>query len=357
MSPITPHDADRPKNRLATVDQHDHLVGFYDSEAFLTDSIVRFIAPGLVAGERAVVVATLAHREEIVAGLTAQGFAVAELTERGDLLLVDATELLSRLMVNGLLDRARFHELVGGLLDRAHAEGRTLRIFGEMVALLWEEGNVAGVLALESMWNELLRSQPVALFCAYPMRAFDREESEAAFHEVCDAHTVVLPSERYSDLSGADQRSRAVAVLQHEAIVGINERIALRQTLHQQEVQLQRLRALDRLRSRLVASLAQAPDTAGTGWTQGGVDTVRKTACRQVRTVLGALDCTFSPGAEVDGQPPGDVAHVGVAVSDGRVVHGVLRVQLTPDRHLDDDERFFLQEVADTLAVAFTAAG
>jgi hypothetical protein len=319
------------------------------------ESVVRFVVPGLRADERALVVATADHLAQVEAALLAQGFATAALCERGDLVLVDADEVLSDLLVDGMPDRQRFAALVERSVGAAWDDGRRIRVFGEMVALLWDQGNVAAVLELESLWNELLKTQPFALFCAYPMRAFGREEDEAAFHDVCDAHSVVLPSERYSHLEDPDQRSRAVAILQHEAIVGINERIALRQALHQRDVELERLRALDRLRARLVSVLtpdSPAADPAGRrSRAARAVDTVGKTACRQVSGVLG-VKCSFVEGLPDDA--PDVVANVvRVPVTDGNVTHGVLRVDLPPSRILDDDELTFLRAAAGTMAAAF----
>ena len=48
------------------------------------------------------------------------------------------------------------------------AGDRPLHAYGEMVALLWERGEVAAALELESMWNAVIAGRPVRLLCAYP---------------------------------------------------------------------------------------------------------------------------------------------------------------------------------------------
>jgi hypothetical protein len=334
------------------------------------ESVVRFLAPGLAADEAVVGVLTAPHLAQLEAALADAGFAVDDLRARGRLHLFDAGELLPHLLVDGQLDPERFRTSVGRMVVALTDGGAPLRVFGEMVALLWDQGNLQAVLDLEGLWNELLETRPFPLYCAYPMRAFDREETEAAFHEMCGAHTVVLPSERISELPTADARSRAIAVLQHEAIIGINERVALRQSLEEQEAELRRLRALDRLRIALLALQSPPPRTAAPARGRGrgplDLEAFVKTACRQVRAVLGAHRCTFAPATvgEVapvgSGAPAGSVApvggegrHITVPVTDGAASHGVLEVELPPERFLDHDEQWFLEAVVATMAVGF----
>jgi hypothetical protein len=61
-----------------------------------------------------------------------------------------------------------------------------------MVAVLWNEGNIAAAIALEDLWNDLAASYPFSLFCAYPMRAFDRDGSNDGFRTICGQHSRVL---------------------------------------------------------------------------------------------------------------------------------------------------------------------
>lgn len=348
--------------RLAVADYDEHLVGFYDGEAYLTESIVDFIRPGFAAGDLVVTIVTAAHGRRLRAALLKDGCAVDELLDRGQLCILDADEMIHQLLVDGMPDPRRFRALVGGLMDTWIAAGRSARVCGEMVARLWEAGNVPGMLALEELWNEFLPTRPVALFCPYPMRAFGREESEAAFHKVCDAHNVVLPSELYTEIPEADQRHRAVAVLQHEAVIGINERVALRQALHQREAELRQLRALDRLRARLVEVLVSAPTDPGSvrhgDREEEAVRALQKTALRQVRTVLDAVSCTFvtqTSASDLDDDTPSAVERHVVPVRVGATIHGVLSVEMPADRRLDDHELRFLHAVAGTLAAAMSA--
>ena len=195
---------------------HEHLVGFYEAEEFLVDTVSGFVGPALHDGDAAIVVATATHRSAFDAALHASGVDVAAAVAADRYLAFDAAELLATFMVGGAPDAGRFRDTIGGVIERAGAAGRRVRIYGEMAALLWDAGDVASAIALEDLWNDLAAAHEFALLCAYPMRAFEDEASAAAFKRICEQHTTVIPSEGYSLLGGADEQQRAVARLQQE---------------------------------------------------------------------------------------------------------------------------------------------
>ena len=93
-------------------------------------------------------------------------------------------------MVDGTPDPARFRENVVGLLERVSDAGREVRVYGEMVALLWEAGHVSSTIALEDLWNELVAEFGFSLFCGYPISGFD-VQSRSAFEHICGQHSAV----------------------------------------------------------------------------------------------------------------------------------------------------------------------
>jgi signal transduction histidine kinase len=107
----------------------------------------------------------------------------------------------------------------GALSEYARAaEGRRrVRIFGEMVALLALEGNHAAAVRLEELWNDLQQTHAYALFCAFPLECLAGEEHAAVLGYVCAAHARVIPAKSYTALPTADDRLRAIAVLQQKA--------------------------------------------------------------------------------------------------------------------------------------------
>lgn len=244
-------------SHLANASQaHDHLVEFYESDRFLVDTIVNFLAPALAADDAAIVVATDAHRLQVQTAFATAGVDVERAAWGSRLVLLDADEMLAAFMVDDRPDPDRFREVVGGVIDAATAGGRKARIFGEMVAVLWEAGNVQGAIALEDLWNDLLGSRSFGLLCGYPASAFARPEDTPGFHAVCARHAAVIPTESYWSLTDADDRLRAVAMLQQQQRAGANERAAMRDKQQELESALERLREADRIRNEFVAMVA-----------------------------------------------------------------------------------------------------
>ena len=223
------HSADAPPPALRRCG-HEHLVEFYDTEAFLVETVRDFVGPALHDGDTAVIVATAAHRSAFEAALGAMGVDVSAAVASERYLAFDAGDLLARFMVGGTPDAQRFRDTIGGVLEQAAVGGRGVRIYGEMVALLWDAGDVSSAIALEDLWNELATVHPFALLCAYPMRAFE-DEASAVFARICDQHSTVIPSESYSLLHGADEQQRTVARLQQEIVALRAELASLRATL------------------------------------------------------------------------------------------------------------------------------
>lgn len=203
------------------IDDHGHLVQFYENDDFLVEAVRDFIFAGFERGEAAVIVATKEHRVAIDELLETTDADLQKLRNEGRYILLDASEALSRFMVDGEPEPALFSAAIGSQVAHAAQGGKGVRIFGEMVALLWDEGNVPAALRLEELWNELAQAHPFSLLCAYPMAGFG---DAAAFRNVCARHTRVIPTESFTGLDNTDDRMRAVTELQQQATAGAQER-------------------------------------------------------------------------------------------------------------------------------------
>lgn len=246
--------ADPVQQRLrGAADPREHLVGFYETDAFLVESVVEFLATGLDAGDAAVVVATTAHGRQLEEALTRRGTALPDAGEGDQLIVLDAAELVAALMVEDTPDPERFQALLGPVVERATQGGRRVRVFGEMAALLWEDGRVLAACALENLWNELAADRAFGMLCMYPTSAVNSEDRTLAFLTVCEQHAGVIPSEDYSTLPSLDDRLRRVALLQQEATAAHHDRLALRRKQEELEEALERLRELDRVRNEVLS--------------------------------------------------------------------------------------------------------
>jgi signal transduction histidine kinase/ActR/RegA family two-component response regulator len=196
----------------------EHFVQFYESDEFLLNSLSGYVHQALNTGEAAIVVATEAHRLGLEARLLEAGLDVAAAVASGQYIALDAAATLEKFMVDDAPEPGRFVEAMESVIGRAAGDGQHLRVFGEMVALLWAEGNFDGAIRLEELWNDLLkRIHSFSLFCAYPMNGFGREELAGQLGNVCSGHSRVIPAESYTGLTDADARLRAITLLQQKA--------------------------------------------------------------------------------------------------------------------------------------------
>ena len=189
---------------LSTPTRPSHIVQFYEEESFLVATVADFLAAGLSIGEPAIVVATKAHREAFIRRLRLEGLDPEHMADAEQLVWLDANEALAGIIVDSLPDRQRFDATIGQMVERTstlHA-GAVLRMYGEMVDLLWTRGNTEGAIRLEELWNGLAVQHDFSLLCAYSMGHFYKESDAEQLRAVCGQHTHSLPVDR--DTSAAD---------------------------------------------------------------------------------------------------------------------------------------------------------
>jgi signal transduction histidine kinase/ActR/RegA family two-component response regulator len=390
------HDAapadDAPVSHWSGASEPDHFVQFYEADAFLISSLAGFVGAGLEEGDACIVVATGAHRDALDGRLRADGFDLEAARASGQYVAPDASELLSEFMLGGQPDAGRFSEVIGGLVACATKGGRRgrVRIFGEMVALLWAEANYDAAIRLEELWNELHKAHPFTLFCAYPMQGFGGDATRACgFGDVCTAHARVIPAESYSSITDADARLRTIIELQQKARTletEIVERREVEERLRAALVREQAARAdaeqANRLKDEFLATAShelRTPLTAILGWShmlrqgkldkQGAaraVETIERNARSQAQLVEDILDVS----RVITGKLRLDIAPVDVAPVINAAIDSVqlaadaknIQLSVTFDpaaRHVSGDAGRLQQVVWNLLsnAVKFTPAG
>jgi hypothetical protein len=169
-----------------------HYVHFHDTDADLVENLCRFLVPAMRPKHAAIIVATKEHLAALKERAPAFGLDLEAAGASGQFVSLDAHELLARFMVDGLPDNTRFHVIVQGLMKSVAEEHPFLHVYGEMVALLWAEGNEKGTHLLEELWNNLGRMRPFSLLCGYPRSAFSSPEQADVLARVCNAHSHVF---------------------------------------------------------------------------------------------------------------------------------------------------------------------
>jgi hypothetical protein len=170
----------------------DHAVQVYRDDGLFLDALEGFVGNGLRLDERVIVVATAGHVHELEKRLRAGGIDVDRLRWQNRYFALLAEESLRNFMVNGWPDEVRFAEFVLGLVGRASGNSRKVRVYGEMVAVLWNRGLYAATLRLEQLWCGLVRSENLLVFCAYP-HGEQPHGTSITLEDLCGVHTHIVP--------------------------------------------------------------------------------------------------------------------------------------------------------------------
>ena len=172
-----------------------HEAGFYSDDASLLDGFTQFVGAALKAGNSAIVVATESHRNSLLPRLQAYGLDIAAAIDQGRYISLDAAETLSTFMVNDQPDPVRFQKAASDTIMAAAkvVKGERPRVVacGECAPLLWARGNAEAAIRVEHLWNEIVKSYDVDVFCGYPLGSFHGGMGSHIFEKLCAVHSAV----------------------------------------------------------------------------------------------------------------------------------------------------------------------
>jgi signal transduction histidine kinase len=237
-----------------------HIVHFYSEEQNLLSELARFIGTALGAGDSAVVIATEPHLLALEERLAARALDLENSRRQGRYVALPAHDLLSRMLANGHPDADRFNQLIGTAIARAKAAAdppkSRVAVFGEMVALLWAQGQFEAAIAVEKLWNDLAKTHDFCLRCGYPMRFFAKPDDAQRLADVCLQHTAVIPVESYTDLRTDQDRLLNILQLQQKASALETEQAAHKSLA----VEIERRRRVEDKLAKLSIRLLQSQD-------------------------------------------------------------------------------------------------
>ncbi len=184
---------------LANPGPDGHIVQLYQDPDFYGDAIAHFAAEGFVRGESIILVATPPNGKNISARLEAKGFDVPELGRRGQLTILDADATLPKFVRNNLPDSDIFKDIARTTIQKAKAGGKYPRVrwWGEMVNVLYVDGNGRGSTQLEELFDEVAHEEQIAIFCSFLMDKFDKNIYDGPLGDVCRTHANLIPAPDY----------------------------------------------------------------------------------------------------------------------------------------------------------------
>jgi hypothetical protein len=190
---ITNEPASEPvPTHWADMSDRDHFVQIYSSEEQIIEAVTGYFVNGIRFHDACILIGTAEHNREIEKLIRPIEPDIDAAIADGSFMILDAHETLSAFTVNGKLDKRLFEKVVGGAVAKARGDRKRLRAFGEMVAILAQDGKAAAAVELEMLWNDLARKQHFRLFCAYPHHTLTHPDAAPHYDNICSAHTHVL---------------------------------------------------------------------------------------------------------------------------------------------------------------------
>lgn len=167
-----------------------HAVYFYEDDAFLVDNVSRFVTAGLAKQETVIVVATQEHRIDLRARLMAEDVIGLASPADARYVTLDAASTLALFMLDDWPDERLFLKVIGQIIASSACD-TPVRIYGEMVAVLWAQGKHRAAVRLEELWNRLGQQMEFSLLCGYPASTVTDPEVASALAQVCECHSQV----------------------------------------------------------------------------------------------------------------------------------------------------------------------
>jgi hypothetical protein len=192
-----------------------HFAQLHRDPQALTDAVTLYLETGLRRGNGVVVIASPAHTDLFLTRLREDNLDPGAFLKSGQLELHDAGLTLRTCMRNGTPDWEDFRRSVAAMFERVRAFGRgTTRAYGEMVNLLWQEGNQEAAIRLEEYWNELARLYPFSLFCSYMLDVHDDHTYNGPLEEIGRTHSDIIGT-------GDDERFRVALDAASRDVFGV----------------------------------------------------------------------------------------------------------------------------------------
>lgn len=178
---------------------YEHIVQIYESKAVFLDLLEGYVLDGFRSGDCVIIIATDEHLKALNKRLKKNGCNLGALISDHQYIPLDAAATLSTFMRNGWPDETLFMAMIKSIISKAKARSRQVRAFGEMVALLWQQGHNGATVQLEHLWNRFCETESLCLFCAYPKAGFTQSIDDS-LHSICCSHSKVVSGTRKSQL-------------------------------------------------------------------------------------------------------------------------------------------------------------
>ncbi len=190
----------------------------------LTESAFTFVEAGLRRGDSVLVIAGANHRDRLFERLAAGKISPQSLRDPGQLSVLDAELITTRLVADGLPEWAPFRNAVAPALSRLQPSGRDTRVYSEIANALWHGGNTEAAIRIEDFWNALASTFSFSLYCGYTMDTQSEHSYAAPLEELGRTHSDILGTPEDEEFGVAlDRASKEIFGISLTQMTGVSK--------------------------------------------------------------------------------------------------------------------------------------
>lgn len=175
---------------------HRHGVQFFrPNETALEERVGTYLAEALDAGGSVVAITSPHYVERFSHRLAAHGIDVNHFSRTRRINVLDAQTTLDAIFATS--DVAdNFDRIVGDALQiaRGAAPTSSVRAYGDMVGLLWQQDRKHDLAKLEGIWNDVLQRERFDLLCGYPIDVLGSRFCASELDAILRTHSHVVPA-------------------------------------------------------------------------------------------------------------------------------------------------------------------
>ena len=187
------------KNVFSISATDNHIVQVCQNEIVQTEVVAQYIKEGLLKNEAVVVIATPTLRKAVIAEMYALGLDIETFKSEGQIKFFDAEFALLSLLMDGDLDNPSFHKIIDLPIQALKLKYGKVRVMGEMVDVLWKQGDYATAVELENQCNEISLQQGFTILCTYLLNSLDSNTLETSLELICKYHNDLITPGNYYD--------------------------------------------------------------------------------------------------------------------------------------------------------------
>lgn len=179
---------------LHTPDRQAHMVQLYRNAEMLAEIVFEYVSAGTAYGDGVVMIVNRDHLPLFKEVIQRNGRCLDAYVKNGQLVLLDAHETLAAVCENELPNWQLVTRHIGKIIDAMKDRFFHVRVYGEMVDILWQKQNADTAARLEVLWNRLVKTYDFSLLCGYQIDDTDPSAYAGPLHVICESSSHLLDS-------------------------------------------------------------------------------------------------------------------------------------------------------------------